>query len=224
MPIPREALPTNLDHDIEDSCRKDLHDRFHEALTWADGCDRRVSPRRSTTKEWTEFVLDWWASVGRLGKLAVDCRPGSDKIDWATTWNTERPDELPERGRSNEFLNDLIIASYPPYKGNFYTDGYWDGVLKGEPRQILVALESEWGAENSAAMNRGKVLEDATKLVHVRARLKVLVFGVKKDHAKSLIKDVSQLRERDEDPSTPWLLFPVPWDDSPMKIDPLGTH
>ncbi len=193
--------------------------QFSQALRAVSRAAHKAASRAAMTDEWTDFVLDWWSAAARRSSLSVDTHSTRADVNWADQWRFDRPPTIPQRGVSHEFMLDLIGTNYPAYSNDFYTERYWDKVGKVQGT-IVLALESEWGSAGSAPLNRALVLEDALKLVHVRAKLKVLCFGVEFEHQDRLIEDIQRLRVKGGDGTTPWLLFPVPWDVHPFD----GIH
>ncbi len=157
------------------------------------------------TEAWTEFVLDWFASVAAKGVL-VDAR-------------APRPcarTSVPQRATCGEFLLDLTHSTYPLYPpvGNHpdWRTEYWDAALQGACC-IKLALESEWGRLGAATQTRVAVLRDAIKVAAIRANVKVIVFGPHNAaHADKLFGDLGSLRKQSDDPA-PWLCVSLPWSD-----------
>lgn len=205
-----------------------LRQVFSRALLWASKRAITVNRKAAMTDEWTDFVLDWWAGVGRASDLTVDAHP-TGVVDWAESWKVRRPKTMQPRGAIHEWMLDLALTTYPRYGGDYYSKVNSDALLATNQGELVIALESEWGSAGSARLNRGKVFEDALKLVHVRARLKVLCFGVTKAAGTdALVAELEDLRAHGGDAATAWLLFPVPWDKHPddgilLKAKPPAT-
>lgn len=213
--------PIKVSADLPHAEIERLRRQFSGALLWASKRASAINSKAAMTDEWTDFVLDWWSGVGTESGLAVDAHP-TGSVNWAESWQARRPKTMQPRGAIHEWMLDLALTTYPRYEGDYYSKANSDALLATSQGQLVVALESEWGNAGSARLNRGKVFEDALKLVHVRARLKVLCFGVTKESRStkdsprsSLVSELKALRERGGDGATPWLLFPVPWDKHP---------
>lgn len=213
--IPSSALPVRFTTDLAPSI-EELRQRFSAALRWASEAAQAAGG--SMTYEWTDFVLDWWSAAARSSNFAVDMNASRPDVDWAQSWSPPSRGVIGRRGAGVEFMLDLCVTTYAAYTDDFYTQRYWDGALRGEDRrEVLIAFESEWGSAGSPPLNRARVLEDALKLIHVQAKLKVLCFGVKSGNQEGLLQDIKVLRARDEVTSADWLLFPVPWDAHPKE-------
>lgn len=91
------------------------------------------------------------------------------------------------------------------------------------PWEILLAAESEWGALRSRGENLRRVLFDLRKLLDVRARYKLLVYGAHEaargvgdidEHLRALIASSAHAR----DDAQRFLLVSVPWDAGLSKV------
>jgi hypothetical protein len=153
-------------------------------------------------KEWTEVVLDWFSGTARSGTL-VDAHPPKDAV---TTELEQIRQKVAKRTTVSEFMVDLCHSNFPPYTPHpFYGRAYWS-VSLSEPREIHLALESEWGKANNAQANYAFVMEDATKLSAIRAKCKVLVFATAStEYREEVLAGVKSLRQVMSD-ATPWLL------------------
>lgn len=155
------------------------------------------------TTSWTEDVLTWFDKAKSAAAL-VDARPARDRRS---------------RGTRGEFLFDLVHSTWPAYDGKWGTRAYWDEALNApEPPRLLPALESEWGHARNAEANLHKVLEDASKLFHVRAVAKVILFAsVNEDNRKEILDLLERLVAADRTGPCTWLLIDMPWD---VKLEP----
>ena len=156
-----------------------------------------LRPRASTT-EWTEFVLDAFASAAGEG-LTVDARSIQGSIEPLMTG-------LARRQTKGEFLLDLAHTSYPGYAaGDYSTPAYWVRALEGRCR-VHLALESELGSYRNQDESFTKVLEDAAKVAAFRADLKVVVFASQcgEEETRKLVERSRRSDGRAED-TTPWL-------------------
>lgn len=154
------------------------------------------------TTAWTERVLDWIEKT-KADFATTDARPARDRRS---------------RNTGGEFLFDLVHSTWPSYGEAWGTKAYWDRALAGQPPELLLALESEWGHARNAETNLHKVLEDASKLLHVRARAKVMLFAsnsaANRDEIHGLL---TRLIAADRTGLCTWLLIDMPWD---VKLDP----
>lgn len=157
------------------------------------------------TEDWTEFVLDYFATTARDG-LLVDARPPRPK----PSWQREYKAPIDRRTTKGEFMLDMTHSSYPDYSIGYQSKSYWDKALAGECR-VYLALESEWGTSGAPTSTRAAVLHDAIKLAAVNAKAKVMVYGVEdQKRGEALRDDLALLIERAGD-RAPWLLATVPW-------------
>lgn len=172
-----------------------------------------------TNGEWTELVLDWFAATAPE-EVLVDAKPPRTRVSKA--YVDARKQLGVDRGlrrTHGEFLVDLCHSNFPTYEIDrpFYSDEYWAKVAEA-PREVYLALESEWGKANSAKANRHRVLEDAAKLPFFNARAKVLVFGSSSAGARGeIVSSVTRLRSTCGD-DKPWLLVDVPWDEQARSL------
>lgn len=157
------------------------------------------------TEEWTELVLDLFASFAKDGAL-IEARKPRENARSTRDWRKE----LPVRKTYKEFASFDMLHSNNPIPREEFIDEYYSKLISQE-FEIFLALESERGKSGSRKTTRAEVLEDAIKLAIVRARCKVMIFGpVTDSHTDALFEDLEKLRESAKDPS-PWLLVSVPW-------------
>lgn len=154
------------------------------------------------TTAWTEGVLDWFDAT-KADFATTDARPARDRRS---------------RNTGGEFLFDLVHSTWPSYDDSWGTKTYWDRALAGQTPELLLALESEWGHARNAETNLHRVLEDASKLLHVTARAKVMLFAsnsaANRDEIHSLL---TRLVRADRTGPCHWLLVDMPWD---VKLEP----
>ena len=200
-----------------------------EVQTCSDAFKKAVDEMRKAEREglvietadWTHFVLNWFSATARKG-LVVDAKR-------ARAWGFGRPPRTralikeltgEDRDTRGESLFDLAHSDYPPYEEGWGTAAYWERAL-AEPRQLFLVLESEWGKENSPGAIFAMVLEDATKLLHVDARVKVVIFGShSNDHRDQILRCGAQMAKIDRAKAA-WLWFDVPWE--PQREALYGT-
>jgi hypothetical protein len=170
---------------------------------------------RLPTHEWTHFILDWFSSTAPK-TVRVDATGyredrhslgrGVDEIDEILRTMAPHP-----RKTTREFVFDLCHSTWIP-------DGaspYWIRALETPP-VMLLALESEMGKASSAPANLNAIMEDASKLLHVCARVKVVVFGsVNEANRLQILKMARKMVLADQtsiDGQAPtWAWIDVPW-------------
>lgn len=155
------------------------------------------------TTDWTELVLDFFAGCARKDVLVEARKPRKHvKKRWRS--------ELQVRTTLGEFASfDVLHSENPRYLGGSMKD-YWTKLVN-KRFEVLLAVESEWGAATKRKTTRFAVLSDATKLTIVRARSKVMVFGpVDAAQDEQLCDELERLRRSSGD-NSPWLLVRQPW-------------
>ncbi len=100
----------------------------------------------------------------------------------------------------HEYLVDFCWTTWP-------TD--YDSLARPHRYQVLLAAESEWGEPGSVAKHRDMVLDDFCKLVDIRARMKVLVYGLR---ASAPLHDEFEviLKNAERDDREHWLFVGLP--------------
>lgn len=179
------------------------------------------------TEQWTEAVLDFFAA--RKGsEEVVDARPprrrkegrselcgaGKDWIEFDPKLKKIAPQIRTTYG---EFLFDLCISTYPSYE-SVNPREYWEKSF-AEPRELLLVLESEFGKQGAGFTTVNSVMNDATKLLHVQARAKVIVFASSTRSMREqkellrLAKNMAEIDQtRDSRGLRPnWLWIDIPW-------------
>jgi hypothetical protein len=140
----------------------------------------------ATSPEWTTAVLRWFADCAAPG---VGVFP-------------------PQCDRNGEFLVDLCHTTLPMADARVID--WWEQTLAGRV-ELLLALESEWGSVKQSGLNLRRVLDDALKLVIVRARVKAMVFSSRnRPNQQDIVKALNRLRIAAQDQS-PMLWIDIPW-------------
>ncbi len=141
-----------------------------------------------------------WATV-RLSVARTDFHPG-----WADTRTT-----------GGEFLVDLCHTTFPKYEEGWGTAAYWAKAFDSarEAPSIRLALEREFGSSKDAGRNLHQVMEDASKLFALRARVKVMVFAsVNRDNREKILHLARQIAGHDRGSETTWVWIDLPWGDA----------
>jgi hypothetical protein len=118
-----------------------------------------------------------------------------------------------DAGGAGEYMLDFAWTTLP--------DGFSfpPGPKPQAPYEILLAAESEWGKARSPSATYRAVLDDFCKLVDIKARTKVMVYGCHIGVGKS--PDAGDIRDgfqrvlanhRNYDPQEEWLFVGIPWD------------
>lgn len=184
------------------------------------------------TRAWTETVLDYFAATKESKEVVVDARRSRRHINGRGKIVIDKKlEEIAPNPRTTEgeYLFDLTHTRFEPY-GDHYNGSYeyWQRSFSKDKSpellpELLLALESEWGKSNDANTNLRYVMEDASKLFPVAARVKTVVFGsVQKDNRKEIIDLLGKMRDCDytktregKDPIWLWIDIPWPkWEDS----------
>ena len=170
----------------------------------------------TSTHDWTEDILDSFAATAPASGVVVDASRAK-----ARKAEDPPPAIAPARVSWGEFMLDLVHHRFLAY-GRVHEYGtleYWRAAYapNREP-EMLLALESEAGKQGNRPGNMVAVLEDASKLVSLAARLKVVVFGSndleERRNMQSIAKlmqaqDYTNQRSGAERPT--WLWLDLPW-------------
>ncbi len=175
------------------------------------------------TPEWTETVLDWFAEAAPQVDVVVDARRskrGMRKMPSFPECLAEIAPRFERRIGTAECMVDLSHHRFLTYKDPQYEKGhdFWERAYAKEAKpEALLVLESEFGRQRNEKANSHRVLEDASKLVALAARVKVVVFGSNTRAEQQRIKGVAELMRyqdrtvtRDGDKPT-WLWLDLPW-------------
>jgi hypothetical protein len=160
------------------------------------------------TAEWTHAALSALAGLGEEHGLRVD-PPG---------WSSRGRDE----GKAGEFLWDLVISRWPHSGSSSYEyPAYFRSAARGQHAVLELVAESEWGKSRSPHANGLAVMEDFSKLLAARVRVKVMIFAY---HSSSrgvgtfeeLSGLMAALTRAAEDP-TAYLLYGLDWRSTESK-------
>jgi hypothetical protein len=181
----------------------------------------------NSTRVWTDLVLNWFAN-------AAPSEPGQPTVTVDTSKPvTPRLDRVapslplqfttPREGYGETLRVDQTHWRWPSYGGAgpaYWTKAYWKAALAGEERlECLLALECEW-AGRSADEHYYEMMHEASKLLSIRARAKVLIFATRTlDQREELLDDLRKLRRKGDD-TAPWLLVDLPWGNWPDEHKP----
>ena len=187
---------------------------------------------------WTEVIIDYFCNTRPRG-VVVDARlsrrkpsePGAlGRGDIQLDPNLSSLAGKP-RDTGGEWLFDLCHATYPSYgaRSKYGKAQYWKDAFSAEtPPRLKLVLESEWGKLASKDLSVHRVFEDACKLLHVCAAVKVVVFAshdkpnqietvdlawamVQRDET-TYFAGKRQLPTSHERPRRPtWLWIDIPW-------------
>lgn len=179
------------------------------------------------TAQWTETILDWFAETAPVDGVVVDAhaskrlRDGAYDAAFHPGLKSVVPRGSKRRSGTKECLVDLSHYRFRSYEQYGQSD-YWKQAFdeKQEPEALLV-LESEWGRAarppgQCSAANVSRVLEDASKLFAIAARVKVVVFASNSpDERRAILQVADRMSARDYTKSrvgTPvWLWIDLPW-------------
>lgn len=160
------------------------------------------------TARWTDGVIDALLSARPLFARLAGLRD-----DEVSPFHHQRG----RRERSREIGFDFVWGTWP-------AEAVLDpSIAPSRPWEILLAAESEWGALRSRRENLRRVLFDLRKLLDVRARYKLLVYGAHDrargvvdidEHLRALIASSAHAR----DDASRFLLVSVPWDTGLAKV------
>jgi hypothetical protein len=182
---------------------------------------RQVKPTAADTELWTEWVLDWFADAAST-EVVVDARGSRcagasvgrqyvlSRTDFHAGWAVTRT-------TGGEFLVDLCHTTFPKYEGDWGSRAYWERAFVNpkQPPTIQLALESEFGSSTSEELNLHRVMEDASKLLVLRARVKVMVFAsVHRDNRQKILALARQIAGHDRGRETTWVWIDLPWGDA----------
>jgi HTH-type transcriptional regulator/antitoxin MqsA len=117
-------------------------------------------------------------------------------------------------GRIVQYMLDFTWTTYPDNRKFYHEKRFEWPTVKYE---ILLAAESERGNERSLDDAYRKALEDFVKLIDIKARIKVMVYRVRKSGQRQWMKDLQDgfenilRRHRGYDASERWLFVGIPW-------------
>lgn len=172
--------------------------------------------------DWTEAVLDCFANSafehatvdGRPSRRQPHGRRGAEvKLTGGLAGIAGSP-----RTTFGEYLFDLSHSSYPAYgtETSYRSDAYWAKAL-ATPPEIYLVLESEWGKAGATTFSLSAVMEDASKLLHVCARVKVVLFASTTEENRERVLNLAGTMVRADVTRTnsgaapTWLWIDVPW-------------
>lgn len=186
---------------------------------------KKIQPERADTELWTEWVLDWFAASASTS-AAVDarssrCGEGRNGGWPLSTLQAFHPDWKTPRATGGEFLVDLCHTSFPDYN-HWGTPEYWQQAFKtsNKPPEILLALESEFGSSANDKLNLHRVMEDASKLLVLCARVKVMLFASTTVASRDEILDLAKKMVTHDRSGATWVWIDLPWADTWEKHGP----
>ncbi len=193
---------------------------------------RKMTHANVDTELWTEWVLDWFAGAASE-KTVVDarrsrCSDGSIGRRSVAARRGLHPEMKSARPRTTggEFLVDLCHTTFPKYGGDWGSRAYWERAFVNTEQApaIHLALESEFGSSTSEELNLHRVMEDASKLLVLRARVKVMIFAsVSPANRDEIVRLATQIAAHDRSGETTWVWIDLPWgaswagEDGPQK-------
>ena len=191
---------------------------------------RQVKPTDADTELWTEWVLDWFAGAAgtetvvdarqsRCSKASIGRRSVTPPEDFHPAWAAART-------TGGEFLVDLCHTTFPKYETGWGSSEYWTKAFAStrETPSIRLAMECEFGSSENPKLNLHRVMEDASKLFALCAKVKVMVFAsVNHDNRERVIELARLIAGHDHRNETTWVWIDLPWGKSwtgnrgPMK-------
>lgn len=169
--------------------------------------------------DWTEKIIDWW-SWTKAQRAVVDAHPVRQfkgEIDVRI-----RDLAKPFTERYGEVMVDLAHYDFRPYS-HYREADYWEqAYARDVSPELLLALESESGKLNNRVANQRMVFDDASKLVALACRVKVVIYAShgahrRHDDTRTAILKIADLMvrqdytfSRNEKPPV-WLWIDIPW-------------
>ena len=190
---------------------------------------------RFGTREWTHCILDWFCNAAPSG-VRVDATGytvGKGVRASSAKKSLLRTIAGGSRKKTKEFMVDLCHSSWPPdtewpKEKKQEAHERWQIALKNQPVMHL-ALESEMGKEASGTANINAIMEDATKLLHIAARTKVVVVASRNEGERVQLEGLSAalskadrtaVRWEKKDIQPSWLWIDLPWAVWDQKLGP----
>jgi len=153
---------------------------------------------------WTKKVFEAFCKIGKRRRF---------NVWYKRSWNRSKNRRNIE-SPTGEYLVDLIWSTWEE-------EFYWDS----EPKECYwneLVLECEWGDGHDEKENYRKIMYDFAKVIDVKGRFKVMVFGYhnKKDKEKILTDFVDTLeRYKWVPPEEEYLFIAFPWKESNPKVE-----
>jgi hypothetical protein len=175
----------------------------------------RLNAAGIPTAHWTEKIIDWWCACAS-DRAVVDAHPPSPRIADDDIDAGLRIAPRYER-RFGESMVDLAHHAFLSY--DHYADAdYWHRAYEPSAApEMLLALESEAGKLKNRGANRRMIFEDASKLVALAARVKVVVFASHDAAERRRVHEVADRMIRHDYTRTragaepTWLWIDLPW-------------
>lgn len=201
--------------------RFDVYDR-NEATTvggaFVDALRARAALNAQSipTHHWTEKIVDWWSWCA-AERAVVDAHPPSRRVSDAEIHDAIRGLARRYDRRFGECLVDLAHHDFLTYD-RYGEREYWrDAYGPSASPEMLLALESESGKFTNRGANRHMIFEDASKLIPLASRVKVVIFASHGEADRREILRVADLMVRHDYTRTragalpTWLWIDVPW-------------
>ncbi len=148
------------------------------------------------TREWTRNLLKL------LDDISVQVFSASNKRSW-------------RQGNGGEYLLDFTYVQWEEQP-------LGDSKLVCDPHRVIVACESEWGADGAPKKDFEMVKDDFCKLLDIKSQYKIMIFGYQRNKTDYLasIKEMFvvffkyRISNCPNDPiaTEDWLFVGVPWD------------
>lgn len=157
-----------------------------------DGERAHFEQHHAPTWQWTDKIVDWWSGSAPAAGVVVDAHPVSTKRGYRdAVLDRIAP---PFTARYGECMLDLTHTRFETYGADYGTIEYWRRAYASTASpELLLALESESGKRGARGINTHDVLEDASKLLPVAARVKVMVFASHDSGERDVILEIARL-------------------------------
>lgn len=173
---------------------------------------------------WTEAVLDWFSRT-KARSLVVD----ASRSNRRPPCGVAIPQPLARfagaaRDTNGPFLVELCHHTYPQYGDEYWTADYWNAAFGSRDRpEIKLALECEWGQRNNPGANVGAIMHHGSKLLHLSARIKTLIYASADESNREQISGLlHKMILHDPQRDAIWLVIDVPWPEWSRDYGP--TH